>query len=408
MARTIVWESAQALRKPPRRKPKSLSAAKRRELEGATDTHLMVMDLIFSSSRLPPLTAAEVALGKSALSEALISKAEKIIRYESVLGFLALATFLSWPLLTFISQWQFDLWLYEIGFTWRTPIGSILATTCTFASLVAAAQFYGRGYRETFIAACVSVTACVAATFVLEQILHVFAYFAIAVACLTGLILLYSAIRHFVPQPGPRHKLLADLASIYIIADTEADNWREISEELQIWFQNTALNWRSNDGDRAEFCRVIAQTATRAESSFPSAVGPMLAGIRSPLRQLAVRIGTRLRELAAEVALGGHRDESIVDDVGVLLINVCLGRWDQIASTEPPKPIERFLRKFGVNMLLAIGFLAAGILIPQLFREWIGDAETQIRIILFSAAALSLIDSPRSAFKKAGDIFQGR
>jgi len=174
---------------------------------------------------------------------------------------------------------------------------------------------------------------------------------------------------------------------------------------LRIW--NDVWAWRQDRALRRVFGEGIELAADRIERGIPTTAARKGTMVRSSIQDTFARVAATLRSYAADVILGGaERDAAVPSKMCAALVSAAWGRWEDLATEEPTPRVERFFVRFGPRIGVAAILAAVAILVPMWFHQWIGEGTAQFRVVLFTAAALSLTEAPRVAVERLADYAQ--
>lgn len=205
----------------------------------------------------------------------------------------------------------------------------------------------------------------------------------------------------------PRDALLADLASFCVIAAYDSANPANELATVPRWLGKRAAQWRTNRDARAMFGSAIARTARDVEDRLHLVAPGSEPQIRADLRDLGAGIATTLRQHARDVIIGGvAQDAVLVHRLQTALVSAALGRWKELAADSHTPRAQRLLRRFGPRIITTAALVTAGLLGPVLLRDELGSAGQQLRITLLVAAALVLVETPKSALDKVAEYFK--
>jgi hypothetical protein len=162
-----------------------------------------------------------------------------------------------------------------------------------------------------------------------------------------------------------------------------------------------AWTWRADDEIRCLFAEGIDLAAQRIESNLPKVIGRKQPAVQSAVRHTSAKIAATLRSYAVDVMLGGvERERALPDKFSSALVSASWGRWEDLATAEPQPAVERFIKRFGARLVVAVILIAAAFLVPIWLHGWLGDAATQFRIALVTAAVLGLTQAPKTAIER--------
>jgi hypothetical protein len=162
-----------------------------------------------------------------------------------------------------------------------------------------------------------------------------------------------------------------------------------------------AWHWRQDRLVRRALADGIEMAADRVEFTLPKVVSRAETAVRSSVRLTAAKIAATLRKYAVDVGLGGvESDQTVPPKITSALVAVAWGRWDALAIEDPQPVVERFLKRFGLRIIVAAILIAAAVLVPIWLPQWIGDASAQFRVALITAAALGLTKAPTDAVER--------
>ena len=163
-------------------------------------------------------------------------------------------------------------------------------------------------------------------------------------------------------------------------------------------------SWHSDDNMRRVFAEGIDLSAERIERNLPKVIARRQTTVQSGMRHMSAKIAATLRSYALELMLGGvQRDQALSDKFTSALVAASSGRWEDLATVEPQATVDRFIKRYGVRLAVAVFLLAAAVFVPIWLQAWIGEATTQFRIVLVTAAVLGLTETPKTAVERVGN-----
>ncbi|WP_432841785.1 hypothetical protein [Dactylosporangium sp. CA-092794] len=219
----------------------------------------------------------------------------------------------------------------------------------------------------------------------------------------------FTVISYRWSRMDPRDELIVGLAGFYVVAAQRGERLASDLATVPRSLGRDAARWRIDRNARAVFGTAIARAARRVEDRLHQVAPGSESQIRADLRKLGTGIATTLRQHARDVIIGGvERDDDVAERLRIALAAAAWGRWEELATDSQTPGAQRFLRKFGARMLTAFVLATVGILGPVLFRDELGSVGQQLRITLLVAAALVLVETPKSALDKVAEFLKGR
>lgn len=324
----------------------------------------------------------------------------------------------SWVAAFTIIQWRVDLvWPgSSAGFSWRTIVETVLGGAfwfCVFALVLVfalkdeteTATLRGKATTLVLFATCTGAVATLLIVVSRKGPIAILSSLAVTVASLASaiiviwlgaiaLVVLLDQLKFGPPRLDPRDELVRRLAEILLVA-TGSDHM--------------LTGWRTTRYQRRQFVKMFCYAAREIEEELPLVAGRFQYDVRASLRELGVQIAATLTRYARDVAIGGpNNDLELANNIARDLLAASYGRLEEIASGKESKARQRILRRFGIKISVSALLGVAGIWAPTVLTSWIGVAGPQLRIALLAAAALSLIDTPKSATDRVAQLLKGK
>lgn len=394
------------------------------------------IDAIAAGDRLPASTEEDRERVRTALLAAYRERDRAWRREEIVINTIVGFGMALWVMIVLLAQWRMDAMWHGATFTWRTLLGPLTvffaAGTLSMIPMYLVADrrharepetrapindmWTMRPIPRTVLMLAMTAGFAVWGTRVLpggpvSLLWTLGVELAVAALLFAVLLLPATALAGGLDTSDPRQTLVADLAAAFTIAtDTWAVPGDDDADPVAVtWIDRRTAEWRTTRKARRVFAKLLESSARHVEAHFAGLAPRAMREVRADLGDIGAGIATSLRHHARNILIGGaDRDDVLAGELGTALIAASGGRWEDLAVDPPAARAQRLLRRFGPKLLGAALLAAAAIVLPAAFADWLGATGPQLRIALFVAAALTLIDTPAAAFNKLADIVKAR